>query len=61
VWPAFRTRLQALIRQTIEARVRGTLSDADFQTLKTSIEAEIARIQDQIKALDSEVCKALVA
>jgi len=47
---------QALNRQTIEARVRETLSDADFQTLKSSIEAEIARIQEQIKALDSEVC-----
>jgi len=31
---------QALNRQTIEARVRETLSDADFQTLKSSIEAE---------------------
>jgi len=47
---------QALNRQTIEARVRETLSDADFQTLKSSIEAEIARIQEQIKALDSEAC-----
>lgn len=54
---------QALNRQTIEARVRGTLSDAGFQTLKASIEAEIARIQGQIKALDSKVCtmEALVA
>src|SRR5271165_5569750 len=47
---------QALNRQTIEARVRGTPSADDFQTLKASIEAEIARIQEQIKALDSEVC-----
>jgi hypothetical protein len=44
---------QALTRQTIEARVRGMLSDSDFQTLKASITAEIDRIQDQIKALDS--------
>jgi len=47
---------QALNRQTIEARVRGTLSQADFETLKASIEAEMARIQEQIKALDSQVC-----
>ena len=47
---------QALNRQTIEARVRGTLSADDLQTLKASIDAEIARIQEQIKALDSEVC-----
>src|SRR5882762_10484916 len=31
---------QALNRQTIEARVRETLCDADFQTLKSSIEAD---------------------
>jgi len=47
---------QALNRQTIEARFRGTLSDDDFQTLKASIDTEVARIQEQVKALDSEVC-----
>jgi len=36
--------------------LRGTLSDADFQTLKASIEGEISQIQEQIRALDSEVC-----
>ena len=43
-------------RQTIEARVRGTLNDSDFQLMKVSIDVEITRIQEQIKALDSEVC-----
>src|SRR5258708_2996929 len=54
---------QSLKRQTIETRVRGTLSAADSQTPKASIEAEVAHIQEQIKALDSEVCTmdALVA
>jgi hypothetical protein len=47
---------QALNRQTIEARVRGTLNDSDFQMMKASIDAEIARIQEQIRALDSERC-----
>ena len=47
---------QTLNRQTIEARVRGTLNDTDFRTMKASIDAEIDRIEQQIKSLDSERC-----
>jgi site-specific DNA recombinase len=56
---ALRRRLedqQTLNRQTIEARVRGTLNDSDFRTMKASIDAEIERIQAQIRSLDSERC-----
>jgi hypothetical protein len=47
---------QTFDRQTIEARVRGTLNDSDFRVMKASIDSEIERIEAQIKSLDSERC-----
>jgi|GEM_PF-2555987 len=43
-----------LNQQAIVAKLKGTLEEADFQAMKKSIGEETARIENDIKALDSE-------
>jgi site-specific DNA recombinase len=43
-----------LNQRAIQAKLMNDLSEEDFRTMKASIEAETARIQAQIKALDNE-------
>jgi DNA invertase Pin-like site-specific DNA recombinase len=43
-----------LNQQAIVAKLKGTLEDVDFQVMKRSISEETARIENDIKALDSE-------
>jgi hypothetical protein len=43
-----------LNQRTIKAKLLGELNEDDFKTMKASIETETQRIQEQIKALDTE-------
>jgi site-specific DNA recombinase len=45
---------KALNQKTIEARVKGQISDEDFATMKKSITAELEEFEHQLKALDEE-------
>ena len=45
---------KTLNQKAIKAKLMNELSEEDFQTMKSSIETETKRIQEQIKALDSE-------
>ena len=44
----------ALNKQTIEARVKGKISDEDFATMKAAIAAEVAAIEQGLKKLEDE-------
>jgi site-specific DNA recombinase len=44
----------ALNKRTIEARVKGLISDADFGTMKKAIADEIEQIEHAVKRLDDE-------
>ncbi len=44
----------ALNKQTIEARVKGKISDEDFSTMKAAIAAEVASIEQGLKRLEDE-------
>lgn len=44
----------ALNKRTIEARVKGLISDADFATMKKAIADEIEQIEHAVKRLDDE-------
>jgi site-specific DNA recombinase len=44
----------ALNKQTIEARVKGKISDEDFATMKAAIAAEVAAIEQGLKRLEDE-------
>lgn len=41
-------------RQLIESRLTGKIDAADFQMMKESVDAEIQKIEDERKSLDSE-------
>jgi hypothetical protein len=43
-----------LKRQLIESRLTGKIDAADFQMMKESVDAEIQKIEDERKSLDSE-------
>ena len=43
-----------LNKQTIEARVKGKISDEDFATMKAAIAAEVAAIEQGLKKLEDE-------
>jgi site-specific DNA recombinase len=43
-----------LNKQTIEARVKGKISDEDFATMKAAIAAEVAAIEQGLKRLEDE-------
>ena len=43
-----------LNQQAIVTKLKGTLEEADFQVMKKSIGEETARIENDIKAIDSE-------
>ena len=45
---------KALQKQTIEARVKGQISDEDFTTMKDSIASEIKLFEQALAALDEE-------
>lgn len=45
---------RTLNKQTIEARVKGLISDADFDTMKKAIAEEIEHIEHGLKRLDDE-------
>ena len=45
---------KALNQKTIEARVKGQISDEDFATMKKSVAAEIEAFEHQLRALDEE-------
>jgi parvulin-like peptidyl-prolyl isomerase len=44
----------ALNKQTIEARVKGKISDEDFATMKAAIAAEVAATEQGLKKLEDE-------
>jgi hypothetical protein len=44
----------ALNKRTIEARVKGLISDADFAAMKKAIADEIEQIEHAVKRLDDE-------
>ena len=48
------TEQKALHKQTIEARVKGRISDEDFTTMKDSITSEIKLFEQALAALDEE-------
>jgi hypothetical protein len=48
------TEQKALHKQTIEARVKGKISDEDFTTMKDSIASEIKLFEQALAALDEE-------
>lgn len=44
----------ALNKQTIEARVKGKITDTDYETMKSAIGEEVAAIEQGLKRLEDE-------
>lgn len=49
------TQQDTLNRRLIESKLRGEITQADFTMMKESIDTEIAAIENERKALDTEV------
>jgi len=47
---------RTLHQKAIKAKLLGELSEEDFKAVKASIESETVRLENQVKALDTEVC-----